>query len=147
MSTKDMNEMIDINFKGIFWMSKYSIPKIKDGGCIINISSLAGLKSFEKYGIYCATKSAVISLTKTLALELAQRKIRVNCIAPGVVDTGIWEKMYGRNGRKELKDCEDSIPLKRVGKPNEIAHAALFFCENEFVNGQTISVDGGESID
>jgi len=82
-SNEILDEMFNINFKGLFWMSKHSIPKVNDGGCIINIGSLAGLKSFEGYGIYCATKSAVISLTKTLALELANQKIRANCIAPG----------------------------------------------------------------
>ena len=141
-----LNEMIDVNFKGVFWMSKYSIPKISNNGCIINISSLAGLKGFEGYGVYCATKAGVISLTKTLALELAKRKIRVNCIAPGTIDTGIWEKIYGKEGRKKLKENEDFVLLKRSGKPEEIAKTAIFICENDFLNGETITVDGGENI-
>src|SRR3989339_2140159 len=66
-SNKILDEMLNVNFKGLFWMSKYSIPKLNNNGCIINISSIAAFKSFEGYGIYCATKAAVISLTKTLA--------------------------------------------------------------------------------
>lgn len=145
-SNKIFDEMFNINFRGLFWMSKHSIPKLKDNGCIINISSLAGLKSFEGYGVYCATKSAVISLTKTLALELASRKIRVNCIAPGIINTEIWEKMYGKDWNKNLKENEKYVLLKRAGKPEEIAKTAIFLCENDFINGETILVDGGESI-
>ena len=145
-TTNMLEETFNINFKGIFWMSKYCIPKLNKNGCIINISSLAGLKSFEGYGIYCATKSAVISLTKTLALELAQKTIRCNSIAPGIIDTKIWEKMYGNNGRKELKENEKFILLKRAGKPEEIAKTAVFICENDYINGETILVDGGENI-
>lgn len=145
-SNEIFDEMFNINVKGLFWMSKHSIKKLNDGGCIINIGSLAGLKSFEEYGIYCATKAAVISLTKTLALELASRKIRANCIAPGIVNTEIWEKMYGSEGKKNLKENEKFVLLGRSGKPEEIAKTALFICENDFVNGETILVDGGEGV-
>jgi len=145
-SNEILDEMVNINFKGLFWMSKHSIPKLNENGCIINISSLAGLKSFEKYGVYCATKSAVISLTKTLALELANRKIRANSIAPGIIETEIWGKMYGVEGKKNLKEFEEFVLLKRSGKPEEIAKTAIFLCENDFVNGETIVVDGGENI-
>lgn len=145
-SNEILDEMLNINFKGLFWMSKHSIPKLNENGCIINISSLAGLKSFEGYGIYCATKSAVISFTKTLALELANRKIRANCIAPGIINTEIWGKMYGAEGKKNLKEFEEFVLLKRSGKPEEIAKTAIFLCENDFVNGETIVVDGGENV-
>ncbi|MEK6855392.1 MAG: SDR family oxidoreductase [Nanoarchaeota archaeon] len=145
-SNEILDEMLTINFKGLFWMSKHSIPKFNDGGCIINISSLAGIKSFEGYGVYCATKSAVISLTKTLALELANRKIRVNSIAPGVIDTKIWKKIYGKEGRKKFKEYSKYPLLKRAGKPEEIAKTALFICENDYINGETIVVDGGEQV-
>ena len=145
-SNEIFEEMFNINFKGLFWMVKHSIPKLNVNGCIINIGSLAGLKSFEGFGIYCATKSAVISLTKSLALELANRKIRVNCIAPGIIDTEIWDKMYGNDGKKNLKENEEYILLKRSGKPEEIALTAIFICENDFVNGETIVVDGGQNV-
>ena len=143
-STAILNEMIDINFKGLFWVCKYSLPKIKSGGCIINISSLAGIKSFEGLGVYCATKAAVISLTKTLALELKDKKIRSNSIAPGIIETEIWEKMYGNKGKSMLNEFKESTLVKRAGKPEEIAHAAIFLVENEFITGSIVNVDGGE---
>ena len=145
-SNEIFDEMFNTNFKGIFWMCKHSIPKLNSPGLIINISSLAGLKSFEEFGIYCATKSAVISLTKTLALELADRKIRSNCIAPGIIDTIIWDKMYGKSGRKELLENGKYTLLKRAGQPEEIAKTAIFISENDFINGETIVVDGGENV-
>lgn len=145
-SNEILDEMFNVNFKGLFWMSKHSIPKLNENACIINISSLAGLKSFEGYGIYCATKSAVISLTKTLALELASRKIRANCIAPGIIDTDIWDKMYGGEGEKNLKENEKYVLLKHSGKPEDIAKTAIFLCENDFIDGETILVDGGEKV-
>ncbi len=143
-TTEILDSMMNVNFKGVFWMCKHSMSKLKYGGCIINISSIAGLNSYEDLGIYCASKAAVISLTKTLALELASKKIRANAIAPGIIDTSIWEKMYGKDGRKALAETTAYVPLKRVGKPEEIAHAAIFLAENEYTNGTVIIVDGGE---
>lgn len=142
-----LNEIIDTNFKGTFWVCKNALSKIKNGGCIINISSIAGIKSFSDYGAYCASKAAVISFTKTLALELAPREIRANVIAPGIIDTPIFLKMLGSKEkvREQLKEWIDEVPLKRLGKSEEIAHAALFLAENEFVNGIVLPVDGGES--
>lgn len=81
-TTDILNKIIDLNFKGAFWMCRYSLPKLARGSYIINISSIAGIKSFADYGTYCASKSALVSLTKTLALELASKEIRVNVIAP-----------------------------------------------------------------
>lgn len=145
-SAEMLNHILDINFKGVFFMSKYSIPKLSIGGCILNISSIAGIKSYAEYGIYCASKAAVISLTKTLALELAENKIRVNTIAPGIIDTVIWKKMYGKNARKELSKETKTVPLKRFGTVEEIVHAAVFVCENDFINGEVLVIDGGETI-
>ena len=147
-TTEILNEIFDINFKGIFWICKHSLSKIRDRGCIINISSIAGIKSFADYGAYCASKAAVISFTKTLALELAPRKIRANCIAPGIIDTPIFSKMFKskNQAKKQLEEWIEEVPLKRLGRSEEIAHTAIFLVENEFVNGIVLSVDGGESI-
>ncbi len=145
-STKMLNDILDINFKGLFFMCKYAIPKLSKNACILNISSIAGIKNYEEYGIYCASKAAVISLTKTLALELSDKKIRVNAIAPGIIDTIIWKKMYGKDAKKELAAEAKTVPLKRPGTPEEIAHAAVFACENDYLNGEVIVVDGGETI-
>jgi NAD(P)-dependent dehydrogenase (short-subunit alcohol dehydrogenase family) len=141
-----LDEMINVNFKGVFWMSKYSIPKLRKKGCIVNISSLCGLKSFPGIGVYSATKAAVISLTQTLAQELAPRGIRVNGIAAGVVDTDMWRKRFGPDAKRVLKDIAGSTLLKRLANPDDMAHAVIFLCENDFIDGETILVDGGEFI-
>jgi len=145
-SSESMNRMVDVNFKGVFWMSKYAISKINSNGCIINIASICAFKNFEGYGIYSATKAAVVSITKTLALELAERKIRVNAISPGATDTPIWEKMYDKDAKEEMEETGKSSPSRRVGKPEEIANAAVFICENDFLNGENLIIDGGLTI-
>ncbi|MEK6914470.1 MAG: SDR family oxidoreductase [Nanoarchaeota archaeon] len=146
-TTEIFDEIFNINFKGVFWMCRYSLPKLKEGSCIINVSSIAGIKSFANYGAYCASKSAVISFTKTLALELSSKKIRANAIAPGIIDTTIFSKMMPseKERKSQLKEWMEEVPLKRFGKPDEIAHAVLFLVENDFTNGVVLTVDGGES--
>lgn len=141
-----MDKILDVNLKGLFWMAKHSIPKIKRGGCIVNISSLCAFRSFAGTGIYSATKAAVTSMTEILAQELAGRKIRVNALAPGVIDTAIWDKKFGRRAGKMLKGMTKSTLLKRLGTPEDMAHAVVFLCENEFIDGSTIIVDGGERV-
>lgn len=141
-----LDSMIDINFKGVFLMSKHAIPKMGRGGCIVNISSLCGLKSVSGIGAYSAAKAAVVRLTETLAQELAGRGIRANCIAPGVIYTEMWRKRFGREGGKVLKEIAEHTLLKRFGTPEEIAHAVVFLCENEYVDGTTILVDGGQML-
>ena len=146
--TKELDEVIDINFKGVFLVCKHSIPKINKGGCIINISSILGINPRKETAVYSATKAAVMILTKSLALELANKSIRVNCIVPGVIDTPIWGKYAGseEEGKKDLKESAAQHPLKRAGKPEEIAHAAVFLAENEFTTGAILPIDGGATI-
>jgi len=145
-TTDILDKIIDLNFKGTFWMCRYSLPKLAKGSCIINISSIAGIKSFSNYGAYCASKSAIVSLTKTLALELASKNIRANAVAPGLIDTPIFSKMISskKERNKQLEEWIGEIPLKRIGRPEEIAHTAVFLAENDFVNGIVLPVDGGE---
>lgn len=140
------DEMINVNLRWVLWITKHTAPKLNKGGCIVNISSIAGLKSFEWFGIYSATKAAMISLTKTLAIELANKKIRVNTIAPWAIDTEIWEKMFWEEGKEILKVEGKEVLLKRVWTSEEIAKTAVFLCENEYINGEVIIVDGGMNV-
>jgi len=144
----DFDEEMNINFKGTFMTCKYSIPKINKGGCIINISSILGINPRAEASVYSASKAAIISLTKSLALELANKPIRVNSIAPGVIDTPIWQKGVSsrEEGEKDLKESASKHPLKRSGKPEEIAHATIFLAENDFTTGAILAVDGGATI-
>ncbi|HIH14350.1 MAG TPA: SDR family NAD(P)-dependent oxidoreductase [Candidatus Nanoarchaeia archaeon] len=147
-TAEELNEVLDIDFKGAFLVCKHSIPKLNKGGCIINISSILGIAPRAEASVYSASKAAVISLTKALALELANKSIRVNSIAPGIIDTPIWEKFAGskEEGDKDMKESSSHHPLKRAGKPEEIAHAAIFLAENEFTTGIILPVDGGATI-
>ena len=147
-TAEELNEVLDIDFKGAFLVCKHSIPKLNKGGCIINISSILGIAPRAEASVYSASKAAVISLTKALALELANKSIRVNSIAPGIIDTPIWEKFAGskEEGDKDMKESSSHHPLKRAGKPEEVAHAAIFLAENEFTTGIILPVDGGATI-
>ncbi|MFA6888842.1 MAG: SDR family oxidoreductase [Candidatus Woesearchaeota archaeon] len=143
-TTEQMNSLLDTNVKGVFWTCNHAIPKLKKGGCIVTLGSIAGLHSYEGFGMYCATKAAVISMTKSYAIELSDRKIRVNSIAPGIVETALWKKV-GMD-MSMLKGLLDASLVKRPAQPEEIANAAVFLMQNEFVNGTVLVIDGGELV-
>jgi len=149
--TEATEEMVDtimnINFKGQLRMCKHVLPKMSSGWSIVNIASIAAIKSYPGLGIYCASKAAIVSITKTLALEVADRNIRVNAIAPGAIETPIRAKIYGEDAAKQMIQNPDTFwPLKRAGKPEEIAHTVLFLAENENTTGSIIIVDGWATI-
>lgn len=110
-------------------------------GCIINISSIWGLRGASCETAYACTKAAVIALTRSLALELAPSRIRVNCIAPGVVNTDMVQVL----GQDTLRELAEQTPLGRLGTPEDIAHAAAFFASEKasFLTGQVLTADGG----
>lgn len=154
-TTRDTTEdawdlTVDINLKGAYLVSKYAIPELlKNGGSIINISSIAGLKGFQGVIAYSASKGGVVNMTKSMALELAPYKIRVNCICPGVVDTDMY-----RDYIKSLEnpaEMEEGLlqlhPLGRIGRPEDIAYGVLFLAsdEAEWITGSILPIDGGFS--
>ncbi len=110
-------------------------------GCILNISSMWGLRGASCEVTYSCTKAALIALTRSLALELAPSHIRVNCIAPGVIYTDMVRGL----GEETLADLVQQTPLGRLGTPEDIAHAAAFLASEKasFITGQVLSVDGG----
>ncbi len=112
-------------------------------GNLILVSSTAGQRGEAEHAHYAATKGALISLTKSLAPELAKDGIRVNCVAPGWVETDMTRDTLGDS--KERSDIERCIPLGRVGKPDEIANAVLFLASDlsTFVTGEILNVNGG----
>jgi dihydroanticapsin dehydrogenase len=145
----EWNEVLDVNLTGQFRFTKEAIPYLqKTSGCIINISSDAGLKAFEGFNVdaYSASKAALIVLTKCWALEYAKDKIRINCICPGVVDTDMT-KPFLKN-QKDIEFMNNEHPLGRIGQPEEIGKAALYFASDDasWVTGAILTVDGGESI-
>ena len=114
-------------------------------GTIVNCSSLGGLVGGAERGIYHAAKHGVIGFTKSAALEYAARGIRINAVCPGLIWTPMADQMVAAGQGEALKAMEKSIPMGRVGRPQEIAHAVLWLCSDaaSYVTGQSISVDGG----
>jgi NAD(P)-dependent dehydrogenase (short-subunit alcohol dehydrogenase family) len=154
MEEKEWSKVIDVNLKGMFLLSKYAIPEMikAGGGSIINTASIYGLVGAAKYTAYCASKGAVIALTKAMAIELAPYNIRVNCICPGNISTRMleseaitWSKIWGKTVKEAQEDFLKMQPIKRVGLPEEVAYMALFLASDEssYVTGSAFIVDGG----
>lgn len=146
----EWNEVIDINLTGQFRVTKAVIPHmIANGkGSIINISSDAGLKPLEDYyaDAYVASKAALVLLTKAWALEYAKNQIRVNCVCPGMVDTEMTKNYLNTEFKKNSELSEH--PLGRIGKPEDVAKAILYFASDDssWTTGAILSVDGGSSV-
>ncbi len=142
----DWNKTIDINLKGIWLCLKYEIPLIKNisGASIVNCASVAGLKGFEESSAYVASKHGIIGLTKTVAIEQAKNKVRINAVCPGVIDTPMIERLIKKDATLRSQ-YENMSLLKRFGKPEEIADAVLFLFSDKstFITGTTLTVDGG----
>lgn len=143
------DEQFDINVKGVFYSIQKALPLLRDGGSIVLVSSIAHLKALDAHVVYAATKAAVRSFARSWAGELRQRNIRVNCLSPGPVLTPIIGKMG--IGDEQFAAFErqvaGQIPLGRLGRPEELANAALFLASDDssFITGVDLCVDGGLS--
>ena len=111
------------------------------GGSIIGISSIMGLNGYSGYSIYSGSKAAIIGVTKSLAKELASKKIRVNCLAPGYIQTNMTNSLSDKN----KNDVMNSIGMGRFGNPLDVANSALFLASDlsSYITGEVISIDGG----
>lgn len=149
LTEQDWDRVMEVNVKSIFLMSKFGIPVIQKsgGGSIINTASGWGLAGGPKAAAYCASKGAVVLLTKAMAIDHGPQNIRVNCICPGDTDTPMLRseaQQLGANASEFLRDAAQR-PLRRVGTPEEIARAALYLAgdDSSFVTGTALVVDGG----
>ncbi len=144
MTEAQLRETVDINLMGVFYAIGAAVPQMKQqrSGNIISISSTAGQRGEPFHSHYAATKGAVISLTKSLAPELAAFNIRVNCVAPGWVDTDMTTDSLAAPDADKILNL---IPLGRVGTPDEIAGAVLFLASelSTFITGEILNVNGG----
>jgi NAD(P)-dependent dehydrogenase (short-subunit alcohol dehydrogenase family) len=138
-----------VNVTGPFLVTKYAMPLLLlSAGRIVNIGSVAGLIGVKKRYAYCATKGAVVAMTRQLAVDYPTQ-IRVNCICPGTVDSpfveGYLEKYHKHEKEKVRAELNARQPIGRLGKPEEIANLALYLASDEagFVNGSVVSIDGG----
>jgi NAD(P)-dependent dehydrogenase (short-subunit alcohol dehydrogenase family) len=140
-------DTFDVNVTGAFRVSRAAIPVMSDGGSLVNMASGNAIVPRSNAAAYCASKAALLQLTRSLALELAPRGIRVNCVCPGVVDTPLTDLFLARTADPEATRVEyaKSNPLQRIGDPREIANCVLFLASDEasFVTGAPLIVDGG----
>ena len=144
---KDYDRVMGINLRGEWSCMKFELRRMREqgSGAIVNCSSLGGLIGGAERGIYHAAKHGVIGFTKSAALEYAARGIRINAVCPGLIRTPMSDQMVAAGQGDALKAMEKSVPMGRVGRPEEIANAVLWLCSDaaSYVTGQSISVDGG----
>jgi 3-oxoacyl-[acyl-carrier protein] reductase len=141
MTPGEWQGVLQTNLDGVFYCSKLGAEILRDGGRIVNISSISGVAGFHGQANYAAAKAGVIALTRVLAKELARRNITVNAVAPGVIQTPMLDGLKPET----LAEYVKNIPIGRVGRPEEVAHAVLFFAceESSYITGQTLPITGG----
>src|SRR5690348_13917252 len=155
ISENHFDKQFDINVRGLLFVTQ-AVSQLMivagKGGKIINFSSQAGRRGEAHVSVYCATKAAVISLTQSFALELIKHRINVNAIAPGVVDTPMWDQVDALFAKYEHRPIGEkkrlvgeAVPFGRMGMPEDIAGAAVFLAsaDSDYIVAQTLNVDGG----
>lgn len=143
-SKEQLDKIIDVNFKGVYLISKYALPLVrKNKGNIINIASIVGIVPEPGSAAYCSTKAAIIMLTKSMAQEYAAEGIRVNAILPGPIDTPLLKQLL--SSEEAMQEYVKLIPLGRIGKPEDVANLTAFLASDEasFITGGLYSIDGG----
>ena len=141
---EDWDKVLNTNLRGAFLLSKAALRplmKNKDGSSIVNMSSVVGLTGNAGQSAYCASKAGLIGLSKSLAKEFASRKIRVNCIAPGFIDTDMTKALDD----KQQAAISENIPLSFIGSVDDIAWGTLYLLSplSRYVTGHTLSINGG----
>jgi NAD(P)-dependent dehydrogenase (short-subunit alcohol dehydrogenase family) len=138
-----LDETLRTNVGGYFFMARAAIPHLKRGAAIINTGSVVGLEGSAELLDYAATKGAIHAFTKSLAENLVERRIRVNCVSPGP----IWTPFIPSTSAKKAKEHGEKVPMKRPGQPEEVAPAYVFFASNadtSYITGEVLTVLGGE---
>jgi 3-oxoacyl-[acyl-carrier protein] reductase len=147
MAPAQWHETIRVNLDSVFLVCRAAIPHLPAGGRVVLVASTAGQRGEAGHADYAATKGAMISLTKSLAVELAPR-VTVNCVAPGWVDTEMARGPYERDGGAGRREIERTIPLGRVAAPEDVAGPIVFLCSNlaRHVTGEILNVNGGSVL-
>ena len=139
------NQVLAVNLTGSFLCAKHAVPRMAPGGSLVFISSMSALVATADEAAYCASKAGVIGLMRSIAVDCADVPIRSNCICPGVIDTPMNEPMWEARGPEFRRMVEDSHPLRRLGKAEDVAHMAAYLASDEssFVTGSQFVIDGG----
>lgn len=146
-SLKATEDLFAINVVSLINLTRQVLPQIPAQGSIVNIASVVAVVGASALSIYSATKGALISLTRSLALELAPRRVRVNAIAPGTIKTSMTERMFRKLTEGQVQKIEEMYPLG-FGTPEDVAFAVAYLGSDQarWITGQTLIVDGGYSI-
>ncbi len=145
----DWDRLMTVNLKGVFLGCKYGIPIMRQGGggAIVNTASTVAMVGIESRAAYCASKGGVAALTRAMALDHVRDNIRVNCVAPGTIETPYFTEIFAKSEDPATlrKTLEARQAMNRLGKPEEVAHAMLYLASDEssFVTGTMLVVDGG----
>ena len=147
---KVWDKIMNVNVRSVQFCTKSALAALRfSKGCIVNIASESGLNGFPETSAYCASKGAVVNLTRSLAMELAP-DIRVNALCPGVIETDMTREGFAVDGNQEegIKRQHDAYPLKRIGLLREAAAATLFLASEEagFINGAALPMEGGSTV-
>ena len=140
------DEQLGLNMKTKFWGSQQAALRMEDGGRIVNIISIAAHRPSPGFGVYSAANMGMISMTRTMAVELAPRQITVNAIAPGIVVTDMLTETLGMDAEQAHRMLDGTVPLGRTGTPEDCAAAAVFFASPAaaWITGQCLDVAGGQ---
>lgn len=143
MTDADWRTSAAVNLDGVFFTCRAAAPLFRDQAAIVNIASMAGHRGSHSHAGYAASKGGVLTLTRTLALELAPR-VRANAVSPGIIDTPLVRQLMEQQGAR----ITEATPLKRIGLPAEVASAVAFLCSQSasFITGETLHVNGGLHI-
>jgi NAD(P)-dependent dehydrogenase (short-subunit alcohol dehydrogenase family) len=151
VTAEDWDLVLNVNLRGAFLLTKELLPLFSgSGGSIVNISSIHASHAFPNSVPYACSKAAMVALTRNLALDLANRHIRVNCICPGYIDTRLWEHYLQTSDKPDEIAYQTAAlhPIGRRGVPHDVAEAALFLASDSsaFITGTDLVVDGGLTV-
>lgn len=142
----DFDQLINLNLKSVYFTVQRALPYMNDGGSIVLIGSTAAHQAYPGQSVYAAAKAAVLSFARGFSLDLLDRKIRVNVLSPGTIDTPAFDRFVPADQVQEVKDLwAKGIPIGRIGRPSDIGNAAVFLASDEssFMVGTEVLSDGG----
>lgn len=147
-SEAEWDQLMSINVRGAFLVSKHVVPHVlKQGGAIVNVGSVQSFTAVTNSVAYVTSKHALLGLTRAMALDYAQRGIRVNCVCPGAIDTPMlrWAASLSPDPEAVIRNCDRMHAMGRIGKPEEVANAIAYMASSQasFITGAALVVDGG----